>query len=122
MSFPPVLYQFTFLSGLDSDCGSLLFDTLDHLITQLIDICFNRVSSLYPVTDAAWSASSATSIRTGYIRVNAKEGIDTGRYYVVTDGNCLLRHPLRCAANYRKLGNVQSGILCQLCIPEPSYG
>src|SRR5699024_2437081 len=43
-----------------------------------------------------------------HIRINTKEGIDTGSHNIVTDGYCLLRHPLRSASHYRKLIDLQT--------------
>lgn len=41
------------LSILDTKSRSLLFDPLDHLIHELIDVGLYGVSCLYPVADAA---------------------------------------------------------------------
>ena len=103
--------------------AALFSSILSIILSPSLSISFSTVYAASTQSlNAALSAGSATSVRTGYIRVNAKEGIETGCYYVVSDGNCLLRHPLRSTAYYRKLRNVQSGILGQLCKPEPSYG
>ena len=53
-------------------------------------------------------SSCCDLVRTGYIRINAQERIDTGSYYIVTDGYCFFGHPFRCTSDNRKLGNVQS--------------
>lgn len=60
----------------DSQSSSLLFDSFNHFINQFIDILLYGVGSLNPVFNAAGQKLCDLG-GSAYIRVNAKEGIDT---------------------------------------------
>ncbi len=96
----------SFLFDLDSECVTFSLRYVAIIRSHSLSISFSTV--MLPLPNHVRHLSALHPSRWNRKHKGQHQGRYQYRcYYIVSDGNCLLRHPLRSTSYYRKLGNVK---------------